>query len=126
MAFPKGWGLSTALKHRDAQPHPHNQTRGGAEDRQLRGPVRGRQAAPVLHFDDIPGRRLRPDILSSEQVWEQAKAYARAERDKARERHNAAAAEYIGWAALIYARGAEISPTSIGLQRTRRGSMTAA
>ena len=35
-----------------------------------------------FHFDDVPGRRLRPDILNSEQVLEQVKAFARAERDK--------------------------------------------
>ena len=32
-------------------------------------------------FDDIPARRLRPDILTSEQAPEQANALARAERD---------------------------------------------
>lgn len=31
-----------------------------------------------FHYDDVPGRRLRPDILTSEQ----AKTLARAERDK--------------------------------------------
>ena len=35
-----------------------------------------------FYFDDVPGRRLRPEILTSEQALEQAKAYARAERDK--------------------------------------------
>jgi len=30
----------------------------------------------------VPGRRLRPDMLTSEQVLEQAKAFARAEREK--------------------------------------------
>ena len=33
-------------------------------------------------FDDIPGRRPRPDMLTSEQALEQARAFARAERDK--------------------------------------------
>jgi len=34
------------------------------------------------YFDDILARRLRPDILTSEQALEQAKALARAEREK--------------------------------------------
>ena len=45
--------------------------------RQLPGPVRGR-AVQILYFDDVPG----PDMLTSEQVLEQAKAFARAEREK--------------------------------------------
>jgi hypothetical protein len=35
----------------------------------------------ILYFDDILARRLRPDILTSEEALEQAKALARAERD---------------------------------------------
>jgi hypothetical protein len=35
-----------------------------------------------FYFDDILGRHLRPDILTDEQALEQAKALARAERDK--------------------------------------------
>ena len=34
-----------------------------------------------FHFDDVLARRLRPEILTSEQALEQAKALARAERD---------------------------------------------
>jgi hypothetical protein len=34
-----------------------------------------------FYFDDILARRLRPDILTSEEALEQAKALARAERD---------------------------------------------
>ena len=34
-----------------------------------------------FYFDDMAGRRLRPEILTSEQALEQAKAFARAERD---------------------------------------------
>jgi hypothetical protein len=41
----------------------------------------GRQSK-FFCFDDIPGRRLRPDILTSDQALEQAKALARAERDE--------------------------------------------
>lgn len=41
--------------------------------RQLLGPVRGRPSK-YFYFDDVPGRRLRPDMLTSEQVLEQAKA----------------------------------------------------
>jgi hypothetical protein len=35
-----------------------------------------------FYFDDVPARRLRPDLLTREQTLEQAKAFARAERDK--------------------------------------------
>jgi hypothetical protein len=34
------------------------------------------------YWDDIPGRRLRPELLTSEVALEQAKAVARAERDR--------------------------------------------
>jgi hypothetical protein len=34
------------------------------------------------YWDDIPGRRLRPDQLTSEQAVREAKALARGERDK--------------------------------------------
>jgi hypothetical protein len=37
-----------------------------------------------FYWDDIAGRRLRPDILTSAEALEQAKAFARAERDKDR------------------------------------------
>jgi hypothetical protein len=36
-----------------------------------------------FYFDGVLARRLRPDMLTSEQALEQAKAFARAERDKA-------------------------------------------
>ena len=32
-------------------------------------------------FEDVPGRRLRRGLLTSERALEQAKAFARAERD---------------------------------------------
>jgi hypothetical protein len=35
-----------------------------------------------FYFDDILARHLRPDLLTSDQALEQAKALARAERDK--------------------------------------------
>ena len=35
-----------------------------------------------FYWDDVLSRRVRPDILTSEQALEQAKAFARAERDK--------------------------------------------
>jgi hypothetical protein len=35
-----------------------------------------------FYRDDVPSRRLRPDMLTSEQALEQARAFARAERDK--------------------------------------------
>jgi hypothetical protein len=39
------------------------------------------RASKFFHFDDVPSRRLRPDLLTSEQALEQARAFARAERD---------------------------------------------
>ena len=50
--------------------------------RQLRGSLFGWPESTFFYWDDAPGRRLRPEILSSEQALEQAKAFARAERDK--------------------------------------------
>ena len=40
------------------------------------------RASRFFYFDDIAGRRLRPDTLSGEEALEQAKAFARAERDR--------------------------------------------
>jgi hypothetical protein len=36
-----------------------------------------------FYWDDEPGRRLRPEMLMRNEALEQAKAFARAERDKA-------------------------------------------
>jgi hypothetical protein len=36
-----------------------------------------------FYYDDVPSRRLRPEMLTSKQALEQAKTFARAERDKA-------------------------------------------
>jgi hypothetical protein len=46
--------------------------------------VRFADGAPsrFIYWDDIPGRRLRDDLLSSEEALEQARAFARAERDR--------------------------------------------
>jgi hypothetical protein len=35
-----------------------------------------------FHWEDITGRRLRQDLVDGETALEQAKAFARAERDK--------------------------------------------
>ena len=35
----------------------------------------------LFYFDDVLAQRLRPDMLTSEQALEQAKAFARAERN---------------------------------------------
>jgi hypothetical protein len=35
-----------------------------------------------FYFDDVAGRRTRPEQMASEQALEQAKAFARAERDR--------------------------------------------
>ena len=39
-------------------------------------------APPGSLVDDLPSRRVRPDIFTREQALELAKAFARAERDK--------------------------------------------
>jgi hypothetical protein len=39
-----------------------------------------------FYFDDIPGRRTRPELLTGAETLEQARAFARTERDKARQR----------------------------------------
>ena len=36
----------------------------------------------IFTSDDLPSRRLRPETLTHEAALEQAKAYARVERDK--------------------------------------------
>ena len=40
------------------------------------------RVSQYFYFDDIAGRRLRPETLTREQALEQAKALARAERDE--------------------------------------------
>jgi hypothetical protein len=35
-----------------------------------------------FYFDDLPNRRLRPDVMTKPQAAEAAQAFARAERDK--------------------------------------------
>jgi hypothetical protein len=46
---------------------------------EMRLPGRG---SKFFYWDDLPSRRLRPETLTREQALEQAKALARAERDK--------------------------------------------
>jgi hypothetical protein len=45
--------------------------------------VRFADGAPskFVYWDDIPGRRLRDDLLGSEEALERARAFARAERE---------------------------------------------
>ena len=65
------------------QPHPHHQAlarwpkSGSFELRFADG-----RPSRYFYFDDLPGRRMRPEILTSEQALEQAKALARAERER--------------------------------------------
>jgi hypothetical protein len=37
-----------------------------------------------FYFDDLPNRRLRPDVMTKAQAAEAAQAFARAERDNCR------------------------------------------
>jgi hypothetical protein len=38
--------------------------------------------SPYFYWDDLPSRRLRPDLVTSDVALKQAKALARAERDR--------------------------------------------
>jgi hypothetical protein len=40
------------------------------------------RGSKFFYWDDVAGRRLRPEMLTREQAFEQAKALARAERDR--------------------------------------------
>jgi hypothetical protein len=40
------------------------------------------QPSRYFYFEELPGRRLRPDQLTREEALEQARAYARAMRDR--------------------------------------------
>jgi hypothetical protein len=40
------------------------------------------RSSVYFHFEDLPGRRLRPDLVDSETALELAKALAQAERDR--------------------------------------------
>lgn len=42
----------------------------------------GRESV-FFYYEDIPGRRLRPEQMTSEQALEQARAFARTVRDEA-------------------------------------------
>ena len=42
------------------------------------------RGSKFFYWDDVPGRRLREETLTGKQAFEQARALARAERDKAR------------------------------------------
>ena len=46
--------------------------------------VRFSHGRPSQHFywEDLPGRRLRSDLVASDVALEQSKAFARAERDR--------------------------------------------
>ena len=59
--------------------------------RLLRGPLPGwatisvfllGRTCPDFYWEDLPGRRLRPDLVTSAVALEQAKAVATAEREK--------------------------------------------
>ena len=42
------------------------------------------RASKFFYFDDVPARRLRPEMLPCERALEDANAVARAEHDRAR------------------------------------------
>jgi hypothetical protein len=47
----------------------------------------GNRPSRYFYWDDLPSRRLRPEILTREQALELAKAFLRAERDRDGLRH---------------------------------------
>jgi hypothetical protein len=53
-----------------------------AEVRQLRGRFADGRPSQYFYWEDLPGRRLRSDLVASDVALEQAKAFARAERDR--------------------------------------------
>ena len=44
----------------------------------------GGMESRFFYWDDLPSRRVRPDIFTREQALELARAFARAERDRER------------------------------------------
>ena len=80
MQLPSGVpGATGASLH--AQPHTHHPARGRARLRQLRGALRGWPGSKFFYWDDVPARRLRPEIPTSVVALVQAKAFARAMSD---------------------------------------------
>ena len=41
------------------------------------------QPSRYFYFEDLPGRRLRPEQMTREEALEQARTYARSVRDRA-------------------------------------------
>jgi hypothetical protein len=39
-------------------------------------------ASKFFYWDDVAGRRLRPELIGSEEALEQARAFAQGERDR--------------------------------------------
>jgi len=67
----------------DCRPHPHHQAHEGIPQCgsfEVRFPD-GRESR-YFYWDDIPGRRLRPEMLTQEDALAQAKGYAGAERER--------------------------------------------
>jgi hypothetical protein len=68
----ESWGMTIRLIKHEAVPRCGNYE------------VRFSDGRPPRYFywDDLVGRRLRPDLLTGEQAEDHAKAFARAEQDK--------------------------------------------
>jgi hypothetical protein len=62
--------------------HQDHKALGCTGHRQLRGQLCGPPRERILYWDDVPSRQIRPEMLTREQAMEQAKALARAEREK--------------------------------------------
>ncbi len=69
----ESWGMSIRLIKHEAVP--------GCGSFEVRFPD-GRPSR-FFYWDDVPGRRMRPELVTSERALEQAKAFARKVRDKA-------------------------------------------
>jgi hypothetical protein len=78
-------GLPSAADQRHQNSHakcPLDQARGRPDCGSFE--VRYSDGRPPTYFywDDLPSRRLRPDLITSEVALERAKALSRAERDR--------------------------------------------
>ena len=64
----------------DARSHPHHPPRSRSTVRQLRGSLSRRRPSRYFYWDDIAGRRLRPDLADSATAKLAAQSLAREEQ----------------------------------------------
>jgi hypothetical protein len=66
---------------RSPTPHPHHPARSRAKTGSFEVRFANGRPSRFFYWDDLPGRRPRPDMLISEQALEQARALTRTQRD---------------------------------------------